>query len=443
MKRIFGDFAYGPGPRTGCWWDETIPAPAWPTLRGEHTADVVVVGGGFTGMSAALHLAEAGIDVAVLEASTPGFGASGRNGGFCCLGGSKRSFDDLCSEYGPEAARDYQMAERAAVELVDGLVRRLNIDIDRHSNGETQLAHRPKEMEHLRAEADRLARAFDVEPEILSKAELPAHGLAGDFHGALSYPIGFGLNPRKYLFGLAQAAATAGARQFQMSPVVRVSPSAQGYVVETPDGMVRCAEVIIATNGYSSEDMPDWMAGRYLPSQSTIMVTRPMSDPELEAQGWTSDQMSYDSRNLLHYFRLMPDRRFLFGMRGGLLSGPISEARARRRTRRDFERMFPAWKHVQATNSWSGFVCLTSHRLPYVGPVPGSPGMYAGFAYHGNGVAMGSYSGYLLASSLIGGNAVVPVPKVMQVPPPRFPLGRARRLLMGPVYLGLALSDRL
>ncbi|MGR3661745.1 MAG: NAD(P)/FAD-dependent oxidoreductase, partial [Paracoccaceae bacterium] len=214
-----------------------------------------------------------------------------------------------------------------------------------------------------------------------------------------------------------------------------------GYLVQTATGQVRCGQVLIATNGYSSDDLPDWMAGRYIPTQSTVLVTRPMSVDELAAQGWTSDQMAYDTRNLLHYFRLMPDRRFLFGMRGGLISSPIAEQQSRQRTRRDFERMFPAWRHIPSANSWSGMVCLSRKQVPFAGPVSGRPGMFAGFAYHGNGVAMGSFTGRLLAGLAGVKLSDVSIPAVMKSPAGRFPLGRARRMLLPPVYAAMGLAD--
>jgi len=187
--------------------------------------------------------------------------------------------------------------------------------------------------------------------------------------------------------------------------------------------------------------MPDWLAARYMPTQSAVLVTRPLSATELAAQGWTSDQMAYDSRHLLHYFRLMPDGRFLFGMRGGLLSSAWSDRRVRARVRQDFETMFPAWKDVPTPNHWSGMVCLSRNQVPYVGPVPGHPGMFAGLAYHGNGVAMGSYSGRLLADLALGRTPEFVYPEPMRKPMARFPLGLARRLILPPLYAWFALLD--
>lgn len=189
----------------------------------------------------------------------------------------------------------------------------------------------------------------------------------------------------------------AGARIFQKSPATDVVRNSGRYRITTPAGTLRAENVLIATNGYSSENIPEWMAARYLPTQSSVLVTRPLTQEVQQAQSWTTAQMAYDTRDLLHYFRLMPDGRFLFGMRGGLMSSARAEIAAQRRTRQDFERMFPAWALVPSPHSWSGMVCLARNRVPFVGPIREQPGMFAGFAYHGNGVAMGSYAGRLLA----------------------------------------------
>ncbi len=433
MKRLFSDYAYGSGPRANCWWDETIASPDWPVLHGGLSTDVAIIGGGFTGLSAALHLAAAGVSVAALEAETPGWGASGRNGGFCCLGGSKLSHDAMTRQFGEAAAKSYAQAEEDAVHLVADLLKTHRIDADVHSQGETQLAHTARAMEKLRRQAE--ASGTLHEP-----GDLPGLGFGEGFHGGYTNPVGFALNPRKYLFELAQAARSRGANLFQQSAAQSILKTQSGFEVQTDSGRIRAQNVLVCTNGYSSEDIPPWMAGRYMPAQSTVLVTRPLSEAEVQAQGWTTDQMSYDSRHLLHYFRLMPDRRFLFGMRGGLLSSPGAEAAIRRKVIRDFRRMFPEWSGVEVTHMWSGMVCLSWGLTPYAGPVADQPGMFAGFAYHGNGVAMGTYCGRALARMVLGRDAGLPVPVGHE--PRRFPLGRWRRALMPPAYAVMALADR-
>ena len=179
-----------------------------------------------------------------------------------------------------------------------------------------------------------------------------------------------------------------------------------------------------------------------MPAQSSVIVTRPLTEKELQAAGWTSRQMVYDTRNLLHYFRLMPDNRMLFGMRGGLMTGPRADARAVWRVRRDFDAMFPAWRDVDAPYSWSGMVCIARDQMPFVGPVPGQRGLFASFCYHGNGVAMASYAGALIARTIQGKNVDSPYPKAMQRPLAKFELDRLRRVLMPAAYLGFAWADR-
>jgi len=441
MRRIFPSFAYSAAPRAGCWWDHTCDLPRFSELTEDHSCDVAIIGGGFTGVSAALHLASAGVKATVLEMNTLGWGASGRNGGFCCLGGSKASDARLDATHGRGARLEYRSAEAAAVHLVEKLLQTHQIDVDRHSNGETALAHRERDVAALARSVAGIQENYGVEPQLHSRSDLAQLGFGGPFFGGMSIPLGFGLNPRKYLGGLIRAASINGAVFFENTTAGKIERrAAGGYQITTAKGTVTAEQVIVATNGYSSETIPEWLAGRYMPTQSSVMVTPPLSDADLDAVGWTSMQMSYDTRNLVHYFRLMPDRRFLFGMRGGLLSSPGAEASAHRRLRRDFENMFPQWRHVPSDHRWSGLVCLARNLTPFVGPIPRQPGLWAGMCYHGNGVAMGTLSGAILAQ-LVQGKQPEHYPKVMQGQMKRFPFGAARRGLMPFVYAGLKIAD--
>lgn len=443
LGRIWESAAYGQEPLRDCWWAESIQPGDWPALENDETADVAIIGAGFTGLTAALHLAEAGLGVTVLEAEHPFWGASGRNGGFCCLGGAKAGFSKMAAMFGTEEARGFAQAERAAIDFVEGQIDRLGLDVDRHSDGETQLAHRPRDFEAMREGVGQIRDLYGVDATVIPPEGLAQAGMKGPFHGAVTTPIGFALNPRKYAAGLTHAAKDAGARIYGQSTVTAIEPLSDGrYRLTTKSGSVTARKFIIATNGYSSENLPDWMAGRYLPTQSSVIVTREMSPDELAAQGWTSTQMCYDTRHLLHYFRLMPNGRMLFGMRGGLSHTPETEAVVRGKIRADFDAMFPAWRDVETPHYWSGFVCLTRDLLPYAGPIPGMEGGFAAFAYHGNGVSMGSYSGRLMADVVQGKTPETPYPAPMRHVPRRFPLGRFRRLLMRGAYLHYAWKDR-
>ena len=254
MKRIFPDFTYSDAPRHGCWWDETIDAPIWSQADGELQLDVAIVGGGFTGLSAALHLAEQGVAVGVFEARTPGWGASGRNGGFCCLGGSKLSHKAMVRTYGEVGARAFGQAEADAVDLAGALILRHGIDADVHSKGETRLAHSKHAFEKMQ-------RELEGDTQLHKPSELAGLGLGGHFFGGVTANKGFALNPRKYLFGLARAAQDAGARLFQSGPVKNIADRSGGFELVLDRARVSAEKVLVCTNGYSSEDLPGLVRG--------------------------------------------------------------------------------------------------------------------------------------------------------------------------------------
>ena len=428
LDRIVEPAAYGPEPDAGNFWRTTVTPQPVDRLRGDVKADFAVIGAGYTGLSAALRLAEAGADVAVIDAHQPGWGASGRNGGFCCLGGSRLSDTLMARRYGADAARDYAQAERRAVDQVAETLDRHAIDADRHSEGETLLAHAPSRVAELAEHAAAVEARYGLKPHLVRREELAQLGLASpEFHGALTIPIGFAVNPLKYLSGLASAAEHAGARLFGDSPVTDVAEMAGRFHLTTPGGRLSAKTLLIATNGYSSENVPAWLRGRTLPTQSNVLVTRPLTADERAAQGWTSRQMCYDTRNIVHYFRLMPDNRLLFGLRGRPRATPAVWRATQAQARADFERFFPAWSHVETPHFWQGLLCASRKLAPYVGTA-GHPRAFAAFAYHGNGVAMASHAGRLMADLALGRSPEIPGP--IAAPAHRFPLGRYRRWLL-------------
>ena len=174
MKRLYEPAAYAPEP--GCWWHSTAPGPDWTALPGDRLTEVTVIGGGFTGLAAALRLAQDGTEVTLLEAETPGFGASTRNGGFCCLGGAKAPDALLARRFGQQGLMDWRATEKAAIHLVEQLLARHAIDADTHSQGETLLAHTPKAMAALRADPPRIRAQYGVEAQVTERADLAAAG---------------------------------------------------------------------------------------------------------------------------------------------------------------------------------------------------------------------------------------------------------------------------
>lgn len=447
LKRLYDASAFDPAIPVGSWWEASAPPTRhdFQRLPGSRRCDVAIIGAGFTGLNAALGLVrDHGLDVCVLDSGYPGFGASGRNGGFCCIPASKLDRETMVARFGLEETRRFFRAQIAATEHVGNLLDTFAIDADIHSHeGELDLAHSPAAFEALKAEARILRDLAGVEPRVVPREELRQLGADGpDFHGGLIVPIGFGLHPMKYLRGLADAAADSGATIHGQTEVRGIRLNDGAHTLVTPHGEIIARHVIIATNGYSAETVPDWLGGRLLPVLSNILVTRPLTEEELDAQGWTTDFMCGDSRALLHYFRLMPDRRFLFGGRAGVSAKDRELDRYHARLRADFDRMFPAWAHVEDTHRWSGFVCLTRNLTPYVGRIPGYETAWAGLAFHGNGVATGSWSGARLSELVAGTITEAGLPAVFRNPPQRFPLPFLRPAYLRAAYAVYGWRDR-
>jgi glycine/D-amino acid oxidase-like deaminating enzyme len=296
-----------------------------------------------------------------------GWGASGRNGGIACIGSHKLTYGKMISTYGLEATRSFHRAMTESVELVADNARRHAIDIWQHGSGEVTLAHRPNRLQELRAEQAFLRSTFGEESELLSRADLQAQGLAGPtFHGGLRGKTGFGIHPLNYVRGLARAAHKAGVRLHPLSRLIRWEETGSEHHLYTEQGRLTANRVLVCSNGYTPEQVSTRHAGRLLPALSSIIVTRPLSEDELKAQGWTSSTMAYDSRNLLHYFRLLPNRRFLFGGRGGTDTTAAGGTHYRDTITCAFNRHFPAWRDVEITHYWRGLVCLAYDRVPYV-----------------------------------------------------------------------------
>lgn len=435
----------GDGISIGSYWEQSVgPIREDRQLFGEARFDVAVVGAGYTGLSAALRLAQAGVSVCVLEANRVGWGASGRNGGFCCFGGTKRSEADLIRQFGLEETKRFLAYQLEAMDTVSDRLSQWDLDVDRHSDGEVILAHRPKDYKGFADESRFLNETLGLDTRVMAPGELRERGLGGpQFHGAMHLRHGFALNPMKYVQGLADRVRRSGdARLYAHTPVETIQREGAEWRLSTPHGTVRTGKVILAGNGYSRADAPSWLNGRLMPVMSSVLVTRPLSDGELADQGWTSDFMAADTRILLHYFRLLPDRRFLFGTRGGIFETPGSFNAMRKRSRADFDQMFPAWRHVETEYNWHGHICLSRDLSAFVGPVPDMDGVFASMGYHGSGVAMASLSGEKAADLALGKISSAGLPAVISQPFRKFPFPAFRQIYLQGAYCWYGLKDR-
>jgi glycine/D-amino acid oxidase-like deaminating enzyme len=426
------------------WWEASADALAidTPPLTGDQSCDIAIIGAGFTGLSAALELArEFHADVRVLEAATVGWGASGRNGGFCCVGGHKRSYQSLIAEFGLDETKRFRAALKDATHLVEAICRDEAIDAGISGCGEVCLAHLPNRMREFREEQAYMRQTFGEQSELLSAGDLKERGLYGPtFHGGIANESGIGVHPLNYVRGLALAASKAGAKIHANSQVTRWEEGPQFHTLTTPNGRLKAKCVIVATNGYTPEDVSARHAGRLLPALSSIIVTRPLAEAERLAQGWTTTRIAFDSRILLHYFRLLPNGRFLFGGRGGTDASNAGHQPQRQRLTAHFHDLFPEWRHVEITHYWRGFVCLTADRLPYVGALDDRKSVWTSIAYHGNGVALATWSGRALARAMMGKDANLPTPMTKRLA--KFPFASLRPLYLKGAYVWYEIKDR-
>jgi glycine/D-amino acid oxidase-like deaminating enzyme len=441
LKRLYEPPAYAT--KVGSYWQTTEKPLTWPLLGNDIHANTVIIGGGYTGLCCALELANNGIDpasIVIVEAQQPGWGASGRNGGFCCLGGTKLSYAQQIAKFGLSETRNYFSIQKTSINSVQENLSRYDINADVHSSGETQLSYRPSGITELETEARHMRDLFDIECRVTHSQDMATQGLKSpEFFAALNNPLGFALNPYKYSIGLGKAAQDLGISVFGNSPATKIERDSAVYLVQTPKGSVRAENLVIATNGYSSEDIPDWLAGKLMPVLTNIITTRPLTPQELADQGWTSHQMCYDTRHSLHYFRLMPGingegPRMLFGMRGGTSASNKSHQDRHKKIRADFDRIFPAWRSVETPYFWSGLVCLTRDLTSYTGPIPQMPKAWASLAYHGNGVAMASYCGKQIAKMI--SHEILPesLPAQMRQTPRPFPFPALRLKYLKAVF---------
>jgi len=367
--------------------------PSYPALAGDVSADVVVIGGGFTGLSAALELAEAGYRVVVLEAGRVGSGASGRNGGQICTGfspGQARLETQMSKD---DAAKCFRIAEEAK-QLIEARIARHNIDCGL-TWGYLHCIPKPSQFDGLQHEAEDYEKLGYPGCTVLSKAELEAKLGSTIYHGAMREPRAGHFHALNYLHGLARAVSKAGGIIHENSNVIALDTGPAPWA-RTTQGKVTAKFMVIGGNAYLGRTVQA-LYGRVMPVTSYIITTEPLGEERSRALIRDNEAVA-DTNFIVDYFRRTQDNRLLFGGRASYSTLEPSDLAAYMKPR--MLKVFPQLKDVRIDHAWGGYIAITSNRIPDCGRL--SPNVYYAHGYSGQGVALAQMYGKLMSDAIRG-----------------------------------------
>ncbi|EAU41371.1 OXIDOREDUCTASE [Fulvimarina pelagi HTCC2506] len=412
------------------YYEDTVERPFYPALRESLDVDVLVVGGGFTGLSAALNLAKTGAKVVLLEAHRFGDGASGRNGGQ--IGTGQRLWpDELEPEIGFEKSLAlFRLAEEAKASLFEFLdVNQIDVDL---RYGQLAVAHKKRYLADFRSQVEALTERYAYpHASFMDREETIARLGTNRFFGGIRDTGTAHLNPLKLVVGTASAAANAGARLFETSPVERLEHRGNRHIARTATGTVTAPNVLLATNAYG-HDLSPALDAHVMPIGSFIGATEPLEDETILPGG----ECCHDSRFVVRYFRRSRDNRLLFGGREAYTSATGDIAR---HIEKQIAEVYPQLEGVRLTHAWGGHVAITMKRMPFV--ETSRNGLTAIGGFSGHGVMLANFAGRLYAERLAGNRNRLQLLEDLDIPP--FPGGtRLRGPLTALAMTWFAFRDR-
>ncbi len=389
------------------FWQTTASMPAATPGDVPARADVAVIGAGYTGLSAARTLAKRGVKVAVLEANSIGWGASSRNGGMV-LTGMKLSAETLAKRYGMELTRRMYADSLASIDLVEQIVREENIDCNFSRCGHLEVACKQSHFDSYARSAEVIAKEFNHQLRIISRKDLSGEIGSSIYFGGLVDESSAGLNPARYVAGLARAALKTGASIYESARVQKITRSLQngasGFEITTTRGDISARDVLVATSGYTSSATPA-LQKKIIPIGSYIIATEQLSE-SLTTQLSPRNRMIYDSKYYLYYYRLTPDNRMLFGGRAAFF--PETKNTIRRSVeilRRGMVEVYPQLHDAKIAHAWGGTVDFCFDTMPHAGQING---IHYALGYAGHGVAMATYLGARMAEKICGSSDEIP-----------------------------------
>jgi glycine/D-amino acid oxidase-like deaminating enzyme len=401
------------------YWLTTVLMPTASTQPLPESADVAIIGAGFTGLSAALLLTKRGAKVVVLESETIGWGASSRNGGMV-LTGLKLGVNQLLSTYGRELTRRMYAASLETIDTVERIVKEENITCDFSRSGHLEVACKQTHFDDYARQAEVIAREFNHQLRVVSGDQLRGEIGSDIYYGGMVDEISAGLNPARYVAGLGAAAMRAGAKiaeRTRLQNIQRESRAgAPGFRLNTSCGAIWVRNVLVGTSGYTGPATPA-LRKKIIPIGSYIITTEVLTDA-LARELSPRNRQIYDSKNYLYYYRLTPDNRMLFGGRAAFF--PETDQTIRKSAeilRRGMIEVYPQLRDTKVEYVWGGTVDFCFDIMPHAGQMDG---IYFALGYAGHGVAMATYQGQKMAEWIAEGKTDNPF---AEIPFPGAPLG--------------------
>lgn len=384
-------------PKLTPWWWEAAPPREVRQQQLPGRADVAVVGAGYTGLRAALTLARAGRHVIVLDAGAAGSGASSRNGGQCGSGNQRSTAAALVARYGERKAAELIAEGPRMLAHLGEFIEAEGIECHFRRVGRFRGAVVPRHYEAMARDMEDMRRLAGVESHMVPRSEQHGEVNSDYYHGGVVMPHDGALHPALYHRELSQRAERAGVRVIEHIPVTGVVREGEELTVNTPGGVLRVRNVLVATNGYTGAPLSQFAAG-IVPVGSAMIATEPLA-PDLVGRLMPRNRVVGNSARVHHYMRLCPQgRRFLWGGRipGGRL--PRSPA-GYVHLYRDMVRVFPDLEGTRVTHCWSGYVAYTRDVFPHLG-VRG--GIHFAMGYCGSGVVRATWFGHKIALQMLG-----------------------------------------